>query len=393
MNKTHFKAISLFVFILSLFLIIGYFIRLIIMYYHPGYSPELIIALKNVSFALCIADICIYLIIALIFLSYSLKDTAGKQSRSFFILLFLSFIITAISLMIRIFYVFFVTEDPIIFYNELFERTELTQGWAIIQVPLLFIGLGFLSLSAEYAILEKKTKYIISIIIIGSSLVIFFLPYDLAIIVQLLPMVALFFMICLLIIIYLYITIENHGLIRKKSIYIAIGLVMVMVFLFMNSQTIMGLLDPTDYRMLESPIIFAPIISIFGCIFLFNGYRVREMDSEEISKIESSSPFIEKLGLDLTKPVDLSEEDVKLYRERTQCLVCKKTIKGFSSIFICPDCRALYCEKCARTLSGLDNECWSCDNAIDKSKPIKHYVKEEEVKGPKDLKKNPKKNN
>ena len=40
-------------------------------------------------------------------------------------------------------------------------------------------------------------------------------------------------------------------------------------------------------------------------------------------------------------------------------------------IFICPHCKALYCEKCANALSMLENECWSCDNRIDESRPIK----------------------
>jgi predicted amidophosphoribosyltransferase len=45
------------------------------------------------------------------------------------------------------------------------------------------------------------------------------------------------------------------------------------------------------------------------------------------------------------------------------------------------NCDTLYCEKCARALTDIENVCWVCNTPIDITKPIKPYKKEEiEVK-------------
>ncbi|KKM81536.1 hypothetical protein LCGC14_1328740 [marine sediment metagenome] len=57
--------------------------------------------------------------------------------------------------------------------------------------------------------------------------------------------------------------------------------------------------------------------------------------------------------------------------------MCKGRVGGFNT-FICTECEALYCEKCARTLSNLENMCWVCNTPFDVTKPSKPYKKEEE---------------
>ena len=69
------------------------------------------------------------------------------------------------------------------------------------------------------------------------------------------------------------------------------------------------------------------------------------------------------------RPENITEEDIVLYKERKICLVCKGAAEGFT--FICPTCGALYCQKCAQALTTLENACWACYGAIDKSKPVK----------------------
>ena len=79
------------------------------------------------------------------------------------------------------------------------------------------------------------------------------------------------------------------------------------------------------------------------------------------------------------KPTEkISEEDLELYKEQKICLVCKGHVGGFTFTFICPKCDVLYCEKCARSLANLENECWVCEHPIDESRRVKHPDKREE---------------
>ena len=57
----------------------------------------------------------------------------------------------------------------------------------------------------------------------------------------------------------------------------------------------------------------------------------------------------------------------------------KKKIAGFTNVFICPECKVIYCDNCARTLTLLENMCWACNTQIDKSKKVKPYKKEEDL--------------
>ena len=58
--------------------------------------------------------------------------------------------------------------------------------------------------------------------------------------------------------------------------------------------------------------------------------------------------------------------------------MCKGKVGGFN-IYICTKCDALYCGTCARALIQIENSCWACNEAIDKSKPVKQIESEEEV--------------
>ncbi len=56
-----------------------------------------------------------------------------------------------------------------------------------------------------------------------------------------------------------------------------------------------------------------------------------------------------------SRPERVTEEEVSLYRDQAVCLVCKGKVRGFS--FICQNCKALYCDKCVRTLIKIENMC------------------------------------
>jgi len=71
----------------------------------------------------------------------------------------------------------------------------------------------------------------------------------------------------------------------------------------------------------------------------------------------------------------VKEDQITVHKERKICTICKGDILGFMYACICG---ALYCEKCARALTEIENACWVCNSPIDISKPIKPY-KEEEI--------------
>jgi len=77
------------------------------------------------------------------------------------------------------------------------------------------------------------------------------------------------------------------------------------------------------------------------------------------------------------RPDNFDEQDLTLYKERKICLVCKGSATGFE-VFVCKECGVLYCLKCAKALSGLENICWACNAPIDESKPIKQLEKDQE---------------
>lgn len=87
----------------------------------------------------------------------------------------------------------------------------------------------------------------------------------------------------------------------------------------------------------------------------------------------------------------VKEEQITVHKERKICIVCKGDILGY--MYTC-NCDALYCEKCARPLTNIENVCWVCNSPIDTAKPIKHYKKEdfEERDVIKETFKKPKKN-
>ncbi len=76
-----------------------------------------------------------------------------------------------------------------------------------------------------------------------------------------------------------------------------------------------------------------------------------------------------------TKPSRITEEEVAVHKEKKICLVCKGKALGFT--FICYQCGAIYCSKCARSLSDLENVCWACDAPLDETKSVKRASKED----------------
>jgi len=72
-------------------------------------------------------------------------------------------------------------------------------------------------------------------------------------------------------------------------------------------------------------------------------------------------------------PAFITEEKVAIHKELKICVVCRGEALKFT--YIC-DCGAIYCDNCARALTGLENVCWICESPIDYTKPVKFYEQE-----------------
>ena len=58
----------------------------------------------------------------------------------------------------------------------------------------------------------------------------------------------------------------------------------------------------------------------------------------------------------------LDESDIEVEKREYVCVVHKGIIKG--TIFVCPDCQTIYCQKCAKFLEEKGEKCWSCESEI-----------------------------
>ncbi|MFX1569233.1 MAG: B-box zinc finger protein [Promethearchaeota archaeon] len=152
------------------------------------------------------------------------------------------------------------------------------------------------------------------------------------------------------------------GVIRKKYYYIALA------FLIINASALL------DFLGIKEIVSFVRIGSLSSVWLFYLGLRKEPEKREKKEKKEEVK--IEDSLFRLTKrPDNITEEEVTYYKEQKICLVCKGHVGGFNN-YICTGCDVLYCEKCARALSNLDNVCWVCDEPIDKSKPVKPILVE-----------------
>ena len=168
----------------------------------------------------------------------------------------------------------------------------------------------------------------------------------------------------------LYQSVKTSGIVRKKLLLIFLAVVLFFGF---------GSIDLLVY-LPDIPLIVIRYIMISGGILFYFGIKEETVNIEKEpfkKKSEFDRPKI-SLVTTLSRPEDLTQEDILYFREQTLCMVCKTLMMGFVDVFICPECKALYCENCARELIQIDNMCWGCLGPIDESKPVKSHKEEEE---------------
>ncbi|MCK4687821.1 MAG: hypothetical protein KAT66_06810 [Candidatus Lokiarchaeota archaeon] len=165
---------------------------------------------------------------------------------------------------------------------------------------------------------------------------------------------------------FLYGGIKSSGILRKKLILL---LITFLVFFGFGSLDIA--IFPLDFFNLPkstSIIIIRVFMIIGGFIFFFS--LKEESIKASIKKFKSEEPSLIDI-LTETKSKDISQEKILAFREQTICLICEREIQGFIKIFLCPQCEALYCERCVQKMIEMSNMCWICDEQIDESKPVK----------------------
>ena len=95
----------------------------------------------------------------------------------------------------------------------------------------------------------------------------------------------------------------------------------------------------------------------------------KEAEREKESLSKRTQNIDKEIQVLKIEKANLTEGDIKISKERLQCVVHKGPIKAFT--FICPVCGTFYCAKCYEVVKKLENACWSCKNALDPSKPVK----------------------
>ncbi|MFX0098986.1 MAG: hypothetical protein ACFFCS_05350 [Candidatus Hodarchaeota archaeon] len=173
--------------------------------------------------------------------------------------------------------------------------------------------------------------------------------------------------------VYFFITRDARGELKKRSFLTLLGI------LIMIGGTVLSLFEIGGVLSKAYSLIISIYLSMVGLIIC--GYALvriaRPIDEEKVSASKDDTiTLIDKLGLDFTRPKDLTNEEVAFFREQIVCLVCKTQLSGFVGVFFCPECKALYCNRCASALSQLENCCWSCESRIDETRPIEAISRE-----------------
>ena len=97
--------------------------------------------------------------------------------------------------------------------------------------------------------------------------------------------------------------------------------------------------------------------------------------SERIELARFEDHLKSKFRTKMMKMERITSKEVTVFKDLKICLVCKGEVEGFN-VYICPTCNSVYCKGCAESLVKIENECWSCNSPIDKTKPVKSLKSE-----------------
>jgi Ca2+/Na+ antiporter len=148
-----------------------------------------------------------------------------------------------------------------------------------------------------------------------------------------------------------------NKLIIRFTIFIVIGA----VILFLALTLVFNLqLDVLSIVIILVSVALLVLVTIY---IIFSIVRRRGRESE--TRKEEIQDTIKMF----TRPVNININDVKMYREKGLCLVCKNRLSRLT--YVCPQCESLYCFKCSNALTNLENMCWVCETPFDETKEVK----------------------
>ena len=229
----------------------------------------------SLIFTLQIVCFTLYILFFLLnFIFWSLfffikRRKSEDAANTFFSLISFFFLFTAIAYLLRFWFMFFL---PTNFYDEIINRNlQTTRELAKYHASLTYIGYAFLSSACEYSIYKKKTRYVFSILIGISSIILIILPYELSLSFQIVPIVICSATIYLLIITYLYFAYKYTGYVRKRSLIIAAGLFVFLIGQLFNNYGFLQILPPEAQYVRYT--VISPSMQIIGILLLYYGYR------------------------------------------------------------------------------------------------------------------------
>ena len=150
-------------------------------------------------------------------------------------------------------------------------------------------------------------------------------------------------------------------LFNKLAIRLAIFMVIGVVILFLALTLVFNLqLDELSIVIILVSVALLVLVTLY---IIFSIFRRRERESE--ARKEEMQDTIKMF----TRPINININDIKMYREKGLCLVCKNRISRLT--YVCPDCESLYCYKCSTALTNLENMCWVCETPFDETKEVK----------------------
>jgi hypothetical protein len=107
------------------------------------------------------------------------------------------------------------------------------------------------------------------------------------------------------------------------------------------------------------PIVFVISMLFTSFFYVYTFYKILKIiRSDKIIVKEKKIQSVLKM---FSKPDNLSEEDIRVSKEKNICLVCKK--KLVRDILMC-ECFTLYCEECSQNLMDDSEGCWVCDKSL-----------------------------
>lgn len=232
----------------------------------------------------------------------------------------------------------------------------------IISVNLMFIWFSIKS--------KKEFQAISSVVTIGFTVVLIGWAFDTITLKELnlfFPMLPSIFIIIGAIIAVLPLIINLEFFSKALANWLVlISIIFILVFLGLTVFTNLPL------YIISQVIIWISTSVLVLVIIYIASYLVRRVRTPEISLEDKKGELKDFIRI-FTKPLDFSMKEIKFYRDKGLCLVCKNEISGLT--YVCPSCDAWYCIKCSKALTELENVCWGCGKPMNLFRLLKYEKK------------------